>query len=122
MKPGSIEIGKVDIPQGKEKWFKHVTKEGNVIASPPATGPKYTPSQRKAVDEATKKVRETFVSKAKKLRDNLADARKDLKKDLLNDKLRIALENANGQLSEFNKTRKTAEADAKREAREKALK
>jgi len=122
MKAESIEIGRVTIPAGMESHFKYVKRDGRVMATPPATGAKYTDSQRKAVDDATKKVRETFVNKAKKLRDAEAAALKALKKDPLNDKLRAALQTAKDERQDFETARKAAEAKAKREARERALK
>lgn len=121
MNTAKVEIGKVHIPEDKQKWMKHVARDGTVFATPPG-GRKYTDAERRTVDEAVKKVRSLFVSKAKKLRDAESAALKAFKRDPESEKLRAAHKDAKLARGEFDKQRKDLQAKAVREARERALK
>ena len=121
MNSEKVEIGKIQVPEDKQKWMKHVTRDGTVYATPPG-GRKYTDTQRRSVDESDKRVRAAFVKKAKQLRDAESGALRDLKRDPFSDKLRAAAERAKAERVAFDKERPSAEAKARREAREKALK
>ena len=123
MEKQKIPIGRVDIPEDKANWLRSVNKEGIVFIIPPG-GQKYTPVQRKAVDEAVKKVQASFVKRAESLRAAERSALKELRKDPedANGKLRSAYKKAKEELQLFVKERRAATVQAKREAREKALK
>lgn len=116
-----VQLGRVEVPEDKQRWIKYVTKDGTVYAKPPG-GKSYTPEQAKKVKAAKDKVRDQFVSDAKDLRDAEAEALKKLRADAGNPKLQAAALEATQARAAFEKGRKTAEAAAKREARAKALK
>ena len=125
MNDQEVQITTIDIPaEFRKKHMIYIRRTpdgtGNVMARP-LGGKKRTPAQNNAVDAAVKKVREAFVAKAKKLRDNHASAWQELKKDPMSDRLKNAFLKAKEEREAFDKERSAAELKAKAEARKKAL-